>query len=114
LTADSIVDSPAMVETGDSSSANGCVPNSKFRYRPPQNDSIGGICHSEGATRSGLLAEKKIFSNMLIKTPATKESLVASRHEQKILRRPMIVCQIANCGTGLLRMTEKSIFGVNI
>ncbi len=111
---ESLVDSPAIVETGDSSSAKGCMPNTKFRYRPPQNDIVGGICHSEGATRSGLLAEKKIFSNRLIATPATEESLVASRHEQKILRRPKVVCQIPNCGTGLLRMTEKSIFGVNI
>jgi hypothetical protein len=84
---------------------------SKTTFKVWINSLVG---HSEGATRSGLLAEKKIFANMLIATPATEESLVASRHEQKILRRPMVVCQITICGTGLLRMTEKSIFGVNI
>jgi hypothetical protein len=64
----------------DSSSAGNLVPNDRQYFWPPQNDSVGGICHSEGATRSGLLAEKKIFADWQIKTTATEESLVASRH----------------------------------
>jgi hypothetical protein len=32
------------------------------------------ICHSEGATRRDLMAEKKIFSDMLLETTATEES----------------------------------------
>ena len=32
-------------------------------------------CHSEGATRNGLMPEKNIFPNTLIETPATEESL---------------------------------------
>ena len=32
-------------------------------------------CHSEGATRSGLMPEKKIVPNTLIETTATEESL---------------------------------------
>jgi hypothetical protein len=91
----------------DSSSAENLVLNARQYCRPPQNDSVGGICHSEGATRCGLLAEKKYFSNMLIATPVTEESLVASRHKHKILRRPKIVCQITICDASLLRMTAK-------
>jgi hypothetical protein len=37
------------------------------------NQSLAG--HSEGATRSGLMLEKKIFPNKLIETTATEESL---------------------------------------
>jgi hypothetical protein len=38
-------------------------------------------CHSEGATPREYTTEKEIFSHMLIKTPATKESPV---HAYKI------------------------------
>jgi hypothetical protein len=66
---------------------------------------VHGICHSEGATRSGLMAEKKIFSGAQLETMATEESRVAS-WQGEILRRPMIVCQTTDYGVGLLRMTE--------
>jgi hypothetical protein len=34
----------------------------------------GAVCHSEGATHSGLMAGKKILPYMLLETPATEES----------------------------------------
>ena len=34
------------------------------------------VCHSEGATRSGLMPEKKIFPKSLIETTTTEESLL--------------------------------------
>ena len=37
-------------------------------------------CHSEGATRSGLISEEKIFPMMSIETTATEESQTTSRH----------------------------------
>lgn len=39
------------------------------------------VCHSEGATRSDLMLEKKIFPNMLIETAATEESLFPSQDQ---------------------------------
>jgi hypothetical protein len=38
------------------------------------------VCHSEGAIRSSIMAEKKIFSNILIEPSATEESLVPNRN----------------------------------
>jgi hypothetical protein len=35
-------------------------------------------CHSEGATRNGLMLEKEIFTNKLIETTATEESFFPS------------------------------------
>lgn len=37
-------------------------------------------CHSEGATRSGLISEEKNFPMMQIETTASEESQVTSRH----------------------------------
>jgi hypothetical protein len=34
----------------------------------------GAVCHSEGATLSGLMAGKKILPHMLLEAPATEES----------------------------------------
>jgi hypothetical protein len=45
----------------------------------PQNDSSKRICHSEGAIRSGLMAQKKKITHMLIETTATEESLAEDR-----------------------------------
>ena len=66
---------------------------------------VHGICHSEGATRRGLMAEKKIFSGAQLETMATEESRVASRQEGKILRRPDNECRLTGGMVGLLRMT---------
>jgi hypothetical protein len=52
------------------------------------------------------MAEKKIFSNLLIETMATEESPVPSR-QGKILRRPLIARQKTIYDGGLLRMTMK-------
>ncbi len=54
-------------------------------------EAFPGTCHSEGATRRGLMAEKKIFSGAQLETMATEESPVASRSGQ-ILRRPDNEC----------------------
>jgi hypothetical protein len=79
-------------------------------------------CHSEGATRSSLMVEKKISFTMQFETTATEESPVSSRQKKsvltwsgkktdcafgnvEILRRPVIVDQTINFGVGLLRMT---------
>jgi hypothetical protein len=37
-------------------------------------------CHSEGATRSGLIVQKKIFPNMVVETTATEESRFPAQH----------------------------------
>jgi hypothetical protein len=66
------------------------------------------VCHSEGATITGMMTEKILFLNMLIETTATEESLDPSLHkksdmlerltgrpgqlQQKILRRPANPC----------------------
>lgn len=44
----------------------------------------GAVCHSEGATHSGLMAGKKILPNILLETPATEESPYAGWKEKQL------------------------------
>jgi hypothetical protein len=83
------------------------------------------VCHSEGATIIGMIAEKILSFNTLIETTATEESLDPGLHkksdllellkgrpgqlQKKILRRPANPSRLAKDGAGLLRMTEKGI-----
>ena len=47
-------------------------------------------CHSEGATRSGLMPEKKIVPNTLIETTATEESFFPRPSRSSGLTRSQI------------------------
>jgi hypothetical protein len=71
-----------------------------------QNLILKRICHSEGATRGGLMAEKKIFSDTLPGTTVTEDSPVAI-WQGEILRRPENQWQLTDGIVGLLRMTSK-------
>ncbi|MCU0613484.1 MAG: hypothetical protein MUD09_00215 [Desulfobacterales bacterium] len=72
-----------MIETRDSSSAKISVPTERGCCWPPQNDGIGGICHSVGATRSRSKPVRTICSVIVPETTATEESPDAGWQEKQ-------------------------------